>query len=533
MSEFSEEKNVRQDISEQKPEAVTEQESTLFSNPEEQLKKKKPIKTAKLWQKTVSAVCAVILVAGAIFAVIRLVPKKEEESGTTSSGIALGNIKVTEYSSDDVKKLTVQGDSFGKAVLCSKSTESEDASNTVWYLDGVDETLTSSVTVANAVNSAVALNAVKKMTNTEADYGFDSPYATAEVESNGTFENYSITVGNESPDKSGHYVKTSLSENIYLVDNVTVDDFCKDIYSYSTTTAVNALTENDQNKDYFANNTLNYVDSITAWGTKFSQKLSFIKNPEIDTAPFMAYTMTSPKSMYCNNERMNELLSPVISGIVCEKCYSFSATAAELAKYKLDNPEICINIKLPGTDLTVKASEYEEGYYALTVDGSNGIFKVAESSLVLSDTTAESFFSDCIFIEKLQNFKNITVFVEKAAYSFDITYNENAESDQDTFTIKAGNKKIKTENFQNYYQQLLSVTVSDFNVSGTGTKEMTISATRCDGTKVDIEFAKVSDMRYEVSLSGHPIGKISTTDYDHLVKYAKDVYNNKSVPGLS
>lgn len=520
------EENKEVEIKEEQP------QSTLFSDPNQFYVEDKKPKRKRLLLTSLIAFVVVVCVAAASVAITVFAPNDDEENTSSNDMIS---IAVTEYVSDDVEKMTITTEDY-KTVLYSKAEETESNSTAVnWYVEGVDATLTNSYNIGSAVNSAVELSAVRKMDNTTADYGFADPYATVAVESrNQAFENYNITVGSISPDRSGYYLKTSLKEDVYLVSTDVVETFCQDIYAYANTTVISALTDGDAAEEYFSDSTLIKVDSISLSGTNYgSQNFQFEANPDENTAAFMTYVMKAPYSRYADNEAVKLLISPFSNGVYAEKVYSYNATYDQLKQYNLINPEIVITLKVENIEHTVKASKNDDGYYAVMLDDVKAIYQVSSSYLSFGGTDAQSFISTVVFSQMLKTFTDIDVTIDGKLYDFNINVVE-SEDEEDVYNVTAGSLPIEAENFQNYYAQLLGMTLTEISVkTPDATASMSVTLTRKDGSKTTIAFAKTADRRYHVSVDGDPGGYISTTTYENLQNYAVLAYEGKDVPRIT
>lgn len=507
-------------------------QSTLFSDPNQLYVYEKKPQKKKLLVTSLVALGVVVCVALAAAAIKIFVPDNTDENNSSNS---LVTIAVTDYSSDDVEKMTVTTEDY-KAVLYSQSEETTSDSTTVnWYIEGVDSTLTSSYDIASAVNSAVALSAVRKMDINDADYGFAEPYATVEIESrNQVFGNYTITVGSVSPDRSGYYLKTSLKEDVYLVSMKDVEKFCQDIYAYANTTVISALTDGDASEEYFSDSTLIKVDSISLSGTYYgSENIQFEANPDKNTSAFMTYVMKTPYRRYADNDKVNPLISPFANGVYAEACYSYDATEDELLTYNLINPEIVITLRVENIRHTLKASKNDDGYYALMIDDVKAIYKVKKAYIEFSPTTAKGFISTVVFSQMLKTFTDIDVNIDGKLYDFNINVVE-SEEEEDVYNVTAGSLPIEAENFQNYYAQLLGMTLTEISVkTPDAPASMSIRLTRKDGSRTTIVFAKTADRRYHVSVDGDPGGYISATTYENLQNYAVLAYEGKDVPKVT
>lgn len=516
----------------EKTKAVKKEESTLFANPTPFYIDEKEPARKNLPLKIIIALIAVAVVIGAAFAIKALLPEKEPADTSSKTSIS---IDITKYASDDVEKMTVEGKDYTTVLYSMLDTSSAESTTVKWGVEGVDTSLTDSFGISQAVNSAVTLSALREMEKLEADYGFDEPNAKITVQSrNQKFETYTITVGNVAADRSGYYLKTSLADKIYLVKKETVEAFCKDIYAFANTTVISALTDGDAPAEYFNEGTLIKVDEITLSGSNNKNYvMAFKLNPDQNTAPFMTYVMTSPYQRLADNDAVRLLTTPFLNGVYAEGVYTYDATYEDIQKYNLVEPQIVLTLKAGNVEHTIKATRNDDGYYAVILDNVKAIYKVNRDYLSLGTTTVGDYMSKAIFTEMLKNFTDIDVTVDNKTYDFNVNVVESEE--EDVYNVTAGTLPLEAENFQNYYAQLLGMTVTEISVKTPDniTPSMTVRLTRKNGSRTTIEFAQTADRRYHVSVDGAPGGYISTTTYEKLVNYTASVYEGKEIPKVT
>ena len=517
----------------EKEKATKKEESTLFADPTSFYIDEKEPARKNLPLKIIVALIAVAVVIGAAFAIKALLPEKEPADTSSKTSIS---IDITKYASDDVEKLTVEGKDYTTVLYSMLDTSSAESTTVKWGVEGVDTSLTDSFGISQAVNSAVSLSALREMEKLEADYGFDKPNAKITVQSrNQKFETYTITVGNVAADRSGYYLKTSLADKVYLVEKETVEAFCKDIYAFANTTVISALTDGDAPAEYFNEGTLIKVDEVSVRGKLYDDYvISFKLNPDKNTAPFMTYVMTQPYRRYADNDAVKLLATPFSNGVYAEGVYTYNATNEDIQKYNLVEPQIVLTIKAGNVQHTIKATRNDDGYYAIILDDGTAIYRVTRDYMSFTSTSLNDYMNKAIFTEMLKNFTDIDVTVNNKTYDFNINVVE-SEEEEDVYNVTAGTLPLKAENFQNYYAQLLGMTVTEVSVQTPDniTPSMTVRLTRKNGSRTTIEFAQTADRRYHVSVDGNPGGYISTTTYEKLVNYTTSVYEGKEIPRVT
>lgn len=506
----------------------------------ERKKDKSVLSLKKRRQRIVISLLVVIalLVVGIVG--VGFIPEDEDEGVSTSPSIS---IKKTDTSK--IKKIIVNGD-YGKLVFVSQAgkntaseadTSSADYSDTYsWELEGYDNSLISSSAINSAADNLASIYATRIMEENQTDkaaYGLDNPKIYADVIlSEG--ENYSLYIGDKSPDGSGYYATVTNDPKIYLVSAGVVNNFNVSPESLANTVILNAPTVDDiskkTDKKYFNDEgSLSTFDTITLWGPKYGQKVTI---SPIANNDFVQYSIDlGSYSRYADPDVVEDMFGLMTNGLVAIDTYALEPTDAEMKKYGLDNPELFINIKYGSFSTKLKASMYDEEneYYAVMVDDINAIYAVTADALDMLDYSVEDYFYRFVFQEYIYEFKNITVDTGKKTYSFDIKYN----SSDDTFTAKSSGKKVDDSLLSAYYQYFLVLSPEikeSYNQNGEVVLKATFTYKSSSKGQRVIELVKQTARRYLVKIDGNSLGVVNSTDLDHLIVYAEYVMNNKGIP---
>ena len=319
----------------------TNEESTIFSAPKEH--DDKPKKGSGRIKKIVAAFLSVAILIGGTVAVIKLIPVIEETVIDSDKSAV-----VTELSSDDFERVTLKnGDKT--LVLVSSITEGKDSSTVTWTLEGYDATLIDSYYVKQTVSELASITALRKMKNADSDYGFDKPKATAVFEGRGETKGFTITVGNESPDTRGFYLKTTLSETVYLVENTEIAELFNDDLHYALNNNLGGFEQNSDNGDYFADGSLSTYDTIVVSGDNFPVPMKIVKN---DDDSYIGFQIITPMNRYAYETK--DFLTAFGQGLTCAGIYSYDTSDASLKKFGLDNPFMTATITVGKESLTYK-----------------------------------------------------------------------------------------------------------------------------------------------------------------------------------
>jgi len=495
----------------------TDAESTIFSAPKEH--NDKPKNGSGRIKKIVAAFLSVAVLIGGTFAVIKLIPVIEETVTDNDK-----SAEVTKLDSDDFEKVTLQnGDK--KLVLVSSITEGKDSSTVTWTLEGYDATLIDSYYVEQTVSELANITALRKMKNADSDYGFDKPQATAVFEGRGETQGFTITVGNESPDTRGFYLKTTLSETVYLVENTEITELFNDDLHYAVNNNLGGFEQNGDNGDYFSEGELTLYDTLIVDGVNFPTTMKIIRNTD---ASYIGFQVISPMNRYAYETK--EFLLALGRGITCAGTYSFEKSDAALKKFGLDKPFMTATMTVAKESLTYKIAKVDETYAAVVCDNEPMIRKVALDNLPFIDDDATDYYYKTPIVENIKDVESIVLENGGKTYSFKLWYEtvkaENeGEEDEDVFHVSTGGKELDGANFKKYYMQLLGISNVDFttkNISGAYDTVMTFKHN--NGTKdTVIGFKKYSEQRWQYYIDDVALGLITSTDYSKLVDYTKRV----------
>lgn len=524
-------------------ENTVEEFSTVFSDPT--IHKDVPQKKKHRLLAAIASILAVAIFAGGTVAVIKLIPEKEE---STQSPFA-DDIVVTEIASDDLNTVTVKNE-LGTLELYAKrekketesygSTSSAEANQTVtWYLKGVAEDLINTSTVSSFVGSAASVTAMREITEkTAEECGFNSPIITVNTVDKNS-EKFSVTVGGESPDKSGYYVKTSKDDKIYLVSSSYVEELKAEPLYFASTASMSAFTAPDGADDYLSDEgKIAYFDSLTVNSKKFTDKL-VIEYPPSDNelSQYVGYIVKEPTYRIAQNAE--NLVTVFTSGLSVSGAYAYDVTADSLKKFGLDDPDFQMTMDIKGTKLTYKFAAQEDGDYAAVNDDSKLISKVSASSVSsFIDSELIDFYSSWICLYSIDDISNLNIRVGEKTYKFGIaalSEEEAAESDVN-YAITLNGNSIDCKSFQNFYQYLISLACTDYTVDKlSASADVAFKFVFKDKAKEAsvVEFTKSSETRYQYKVDGIDLGKITTSSMNKFIKYLEKLAAGEKISDIN
>ena len=522
MSEFQENLDLEKENTEiNETEAI--EESTVFSDPTAH-KEKKATSKKNFAVKIISAFLIVAILAGGTFAVIKLIPEKQQEQGEE----AKTSITVLSYLSKNVAEVNVVNKN-GEFKLFPTKEVVDEKNTTIWHLDDIDASLTDSDSISSVATNAVSLSASREVEIKDrplSDFGLDVPVATATVKFSDGTEGYSVTVGKVSPDNSGTYVKISNKDKVYIVDNSITDTFTFEAIDFGNADPFPpAEFEGDVSAYVDGNGVLSTFDYVTLSGKDFPEKLTIKPNTNDIRTTVVSYIATTPHKRYADNADL--LLSPFSNGVTVSGSYTFDLSNESLKKYGLDNPDMIISMSVNSQVKTFKLSKVDDDFYAVINDDSKQIKKVYSAYLTIANTKAENYYNKWISMEPIKEINNYTVIMDGKTYSFDIKYYPDEEENE--YVVTHNGKTLTEGNFQDFYGDFSILKCADFKndaVQGEPSATVRLTYTMQGGTD-EIKFYKVSETKYQCIKNGVSLGRVSSLDYNKFIKSVKLISEDK------
>lgn len=521
MDDFTE----KQEITDEAP-ANEQEESTVFSAPPEHKKEKLKSSKKRTVLSIVAAVLAVCVLVGGTLAVIKFIPKLKKDDDTASTP-KTETLNVSNYGDavDKFDSVTVKNKN-GEFSFYPKAGESGEEMQ--WYVKGVDESKISVYKTEDIISSAASLRAILEIDKkTREDCGLDTPVTTVSVASK-SLGDFTLLIGELSPDKTGVYLYSSIDEKIYLVSESEVSEFEFTLLDLANTDSVPPVTSLADMGDYAQSGTLMTFDSLTVSGSKFMHPISIRQISEEDVSKVgFAYRIVSPISRYGSQQSIDSVLTAFSSGISVSGVYSLDTDAAVLKEFGLNNPDVVLTLHANGVSFIYLFALQEDGNYALFGDGMNTVKMISPSAAEYLSLNEDDFYNKSVYIRYIAELKNMTFNSAQGVYSFDIS--ENPEDAQEQFDISLGDKHIDSENFQNFYMEFVSMSLVDFSTEAVGESELTVKILDVDGKIETLEFFRSSATEVCCSYNGEMLGRITSATYNKLLSNIKTVSENKNV----
>ena len=523
--------NVEQPVGAEQAEEL----STIFSDP---TVKHDKVKKPQFLKKILLGVVAVAVVAAITITLVLTVPvltddneaENDEEIRMMNEDLFSGVNKVVLTRKD----ATIE---FCTHQVENQNSSGETEAKTQWRLANIDTSLTNQSVIDNSVKSYMEQTysrVISENKNDGNDYGFDNPYYKVDFYKEGIEEIYlSLIIGNKSPELSGRYATTSLDNKVYYLRDYGFSHYEKTELSFAAVESVDAITaDSSVNNDYFSSGTLVSCDKLVLSGKNLGGTYT-VGVKEVDNITvFNSYHITSPVSRSANDENIANIVALFSEGISADACYSFTTTDYDMKKFGLDNPDFSATIYVGDTTRTFSASLQGDGSYAVYCPDNKTIMKVAASALEPATYTKKELFNSFLFIESITAANKLTLSSNGESLSFDISTEYDEESKSDVLSaVHLGKKELTLKNFQNYYSFVLGITAASYDTVDTSslTPETVLTVYHKDGSQpTTVKYFKVSSGRYQVETNGTPMGLISSSNHSYIVKYAKNVAENKT-----
>ena len=270
-------------------------------------------------------------------------------------------------------------------------------------------------------------------------------------------------------------------------------------------------------------------DTITLTGKNFPEKVVLAPNTDENLSTYAAYMTISPTRRIAEN--VDGIFDLFKSGVSVSGAYSFDTSASARKKLGLDNPDLTAEIKIGSFTETYLFKQQEDGDYAVWYNGAKLIKKVSESSLSFIDYKVNDYYASWVCLQSINELSNFTLKTPDKTYSFDIVYDD-SEDAEETYVITYEGKKLVAENFQNFYQECISLSCTDFTVDKlSGEPNISIVFTYSDTSreKTAVEFKKASETKYQYSIDGIDMGKINSSALNKILRLAQKVANGESI----
>lgn len=519
---------------------VSDEESTIFSAPEAH---RDIVKKGVKLKKMIMAAVALVVVSAIAITVALTVPPLLDDKDNSSSEINPPMMDSKLFEGVDRVTLT-RGSTVieYKTIDREKETEDDDGNKVTeivkeWALKEVDPELTDYTNIDNTVNSYMEQHYTKKVSdnkNDGNDYGFENPTYQVDFYKEGSSDIFlSLYIGGENPAKTGHYATTSQDNAVYYIAGVSeFYHYQKNLTDFVNPESIPAIAKDKEySDDNFTEGQLVLCDKVIVSGKNLGDTYVIEAQDADNVTTFTSYKITSPTTRPANDDNIGNYVALFSYGVEATGCYSYSVTDEDLKKFGLIDPDFELTVYVDNIKRSFKATLQSDGNYAVFYEGNKTIMSVPAGSLTPATYDRSDIFNTLLFIENITNAESLSVESGMEKITFGIVTEYDEESDSNNLTkITVGGQEITKSNFQNYYQYLVGVKAQSYEEVDTKglTPETVLVLTHTGGkTSTTVKYFKITNTRYQVEVNGVKMGLISSSEHTRIMKYAKNVAENK------
>ena len=145
---------------------------------------------------------------------------------------------------------------------------------------------------------------------------------------------------------------------------------------------------------------------------------------------------------------------------------------------------------------------------------------IAASNVTFGQYTTTDFYSNWVCLNGIDDLKELSVVTPEKTYTFGIVANTDEEA-EDKYVITYNGTKLDCQSFQDYYQELISITCTDYtvdSVSGNADYSFVFKFKDEIGGENRINFIKASETRYQYSSDGEMLGKVNASALNKIIR---------------
>ncbi len=500
------------------------------------------------------AVTAIVAVLAILLAV--LLPLMSESTGGSSSTPS-DTVSVPEeaYTLYDRSK-----DKTEQEIVQSIAIKNKDDEYTIRYnktdklyqLVGYTDISLSASNIEQLVGCATTLSGYNKVKTVEklADFGLEKPSISVSITYH---DNTSATllVGNETPDKYGYYARMQDGDEVVMINADTVSYFQLKKGQYAERNLIAAPTVKKDD----ANGTV-VLKELTLKGGPGNENLSLRQVAASDGQEFSYanFLITYPYKRMVDGTVATSLGS--FTSLTADEGVVLHPTAADKAKYGFNDPYAILDVTLAvqtaeeeeesstdgsnpefiyyntATSKITVGSKDDNGNYYVMVDGNNAIYLVSALSLsAVAERTYVNTISNLLFLKKITELKQASIFTEGKTYDFMLTHDESKEDSDEQMTVVCNGKTLDTKDFRTLYSRLMGISrygETDKKPSGQPLHKITLIET--DGsTFLTMEFFEHSSSLYTVRTDEGELFTVKVSDISNYMSLIKDYYDGKPI----
>ncbi len=474
---------------------------------------------------------AVLVVLGGAAAALLFLPQGQEESGSSSQASSSPVTVVVDWESENVASISVENREGGFRIVPT-------GENGDFTLDGYEKYDLNTTLINTSAGSLMRLVSSKDLGEREnlEDFGLAGESAVNVTAQFRDGSEETLVLGNAGGESTGRYVlkdgrvyiASSASEQLY---GSLYDFFNTEVYTVKDRVedVVNSQGETTQQT---ADDRLN---SMALSGTQFPEPIEV----RYDSGKVSGYLITSPITAEAGSTKFNDLITSLKS-LSASSVEAAGLTQEVLERYGLSEPCARIEFDLNGEKHTLAVSETNgEGSRYLMADDRDVVYAVPEDSVSSwADAKLLDLRMSYVWLPNIAQVDKLTLTVEgDMVYAYDVTRTKNEEKSTeddpvyDTTVKNAGGQDVDYENYQDFYQKLIGISVlSTDKTEFSGVPALRAEFAYSNGETPDvIEYYAVGSDRYAAVLNGAFNGLVRKGDPDKLISLLPQLDKNQPV----
>lgn len=437
-------------------------------------------------KKKIIILCIVLVFLVGVLALVLSMPKdREDVKENTDEKPSLTKTKILDINYETIDHVTfnIDGEEFTLKKVNDKFVY---AQNSLTEL--------SESKILTLITRVADLGYTEKLDDISSyeDFGINENSSRCNFECNlGTVE---YIKGNKVASSDMYYLKTNLSDSIYLISSDDADIVFAPLSFYKMTQTFDVDFDN-----------LNEIILVNKDG-----KMT-LKKTEADKYNATNYTwMDDELKIYARDE---EILSRLITPFKNFNLKNEVSDKGDFASYEINKENYVTYKDAKGKSATVYYSPLKDNGYYIAFEGKNTIYKQNQGDVPFGDIKKIDILVRHLYLTKRENLKNI-----------EFTGDINLKVEFKSGDIYVDGKKAKNENDERaIFSNLFSLYADDIISDKKGDNALKIVYTLNDATSVKLEFSSDGERYYNVSVNSKPTYKILKSKLSDMAKRISDL----------
>ncbi|MBQ3055327.1 MAG: DUF4340 domain-containing protein [Oscillospiraceae bacterium] len=468
----------------------------------------------KQFKPVLIAAIACLVVAAALFTVMKLMPKEAEEITPTNKA-ENSMLMIIQKSATSVKKVEVKVDSGEKFSI---DYSLDDTGNTVATLHGGDKNLTYDQKGLTDLTGYVGfLAAIQEIPDaTDKEFGFDKPQREIDIDYTDG-EKITLLLGKDAPSGDGIYLKRVDTGIVYLIGGSSSDMLMKTLHDYRVFTLFGPYENTTE------------IRKVTIEREGEDKLIVEAKSGVVSTSEETAvaqYEITSPAQADVSNEALEStLLKPLIE-IASERLVEDNPK--DLAKYGLDHP---VRVEFEDSDdqtvsFLIGGTSENGGNYVM-LDGTSSVIETKEP-IPFTTVDYTDLMLKLIFLHNMDTVSSVQYQLGSGVvHNFIINSTSPASATFD-------GKEVSADNISNLFLLTVRFTLQGKLDSSMkyGDPKLTITLKLKNGNTTTMKLCEINDRHYAAVIDGTARYYVNVNQVNELLTAFDTVKSGGIIPAM-